>query len=981
MTFPSATESCGLSVTGHTSWGQDIKVSRFLDQKHRRQLGFDNSTKGLQPRIQFGSSSFKGEDNQDFKPSTTRGIKERSFGTFDKKCNRTTDTRTGKRGFLFDFFCGTQKVGRPSSDPESEAIKQPSEEKEFQNGNSPACNQSSQAKRLASSSRSERCILAHTDNTSAQKIPQIQDRQSVVPIQGTSLWSYSIPSCLHQGASAVGSTGKTGGDPCISLPRRLANKGYVSGSNPSQDTTADGYLETSRFHNKPGKIKPTTISGYGVRGGEIHDKQQHCSSSSREIYKTTRLPSSIQTRHEPPSGNILTTARPHGGHDLCGTPLSSQNETDTIVSDGQMGHVHEGPGSPGSNRGGHSSPSRMVERQIQCTARSPYRGTPNTRSSDDGCVTAAWLGGSFSEHGGTGYVEPRGIQTPYQSLGNGSSIQNASTLPEMDHRQGDFDKVRQRYSGILYQQRRGDQISQLMYKNLAPSTVGTIQKYYPESGTHSGGTECQGRCPKQIHGIPIGVAPMPTGSSRNIPTDGQPINRPVCDSRKQTDSSILFQVSGQPSIPHRQPVDELGGNIRLCISPNLFNSTSPREDREIHLHRSANNSILAQEILVPKSPRVANRSTNQITEQTGSVDTSPREIAPSLPRQTPTSGLETERQSLLAEGLSEEVVDTIQHSIRGSSARCYDRMWAVFVRWCNQKNANPSSAPLNQVLAFLQSLVNQGLAYRTIGVYRSAISKFHDLIEGVAVGQHPRVTRFMRGAFLKNPPSRTLIPTWDVNIVLKFLCQSPFEPLHMASIQSLTLKTAFLVALASARRCSELHALGRSSPYIQFNSKGVQLCTVLGFLPKTANPKHIGETIFLPYNTQDPELCVVRVLKHYIKVTNARMRKENVQHNKLFVCYGHRNRSKPVNIRTISGWIVKIIEAAYAASGKSLVTPVRAHSTRGQATSRALFNGAPFKDVMQAADWRCQSTFIKKLCPGPQTNPWIHRQQSALTLR
>ena len=56
---------------------------------------------------------------------------------------------------------------------------------------------------------------------------------------------------------------------------------------------------------------------------------------------------------------------------------------------------------------------------------------------------------------------------------------------------------------------------------------------------------------------------------------------------------------------------------------------------------------------------------------------------------------------------------------------------------------------------------------------------------------------------------------------------------------------------------------------------------------------------------------------------------------------------------------MKIIEAAYAASGESLATPVNAHSTRAQATSRALFNSASSKDMMEAADWRCQSTLIK----------------------
>ena len=76
---------------------------------------------------------------------------------------------------------------------------------------------------------------------------------------------------------------------------------------------------------------------------------------------------------------------------------------------------------------------------------------------------------------------------------------------------------------------------------------------------------------------------------------------------------------------------------------------------------------------------------------------------------------------------------------------------------------------------------------------------------------------------------------------------TPFESLQKASIQSLTLKTIFLVAPASARRYSELQALGRNSPHIQFNSKVVNIRSVLGFLPKTANPEHTGETIFLPY--------------------------------------------------------------------------------------------------------------------------------------
>ena len=100
----------------------------------------------------------------------------------------------------------------------------------------------------------------------------------------------------------------------------------------------------------------------------------------------------------------------------------------------------------------------------------------------------------------------------------------------------------------------------------------------------------------------------------------------------------------------------------------------------------------------------------------------------------------------------------------------------------------------------------------------------------------------------------------------------PFEPLHETSLQAITLKTIFLVALTSARRCSELQALSRNAPCTRFESTGVRLRTVVSFLPKTANPAHLGQDIFLPVNNREPELCVVRLLKRYIKLTMLNMK-------------------------------------------------------------------------------------------------------------
>ena len=50
-------------------------------------------------------------------------------------------------------------------------------------------------------------------------------------------------------------------------------------------------------------------------------------------------------------------------------------------------------------------------------------------------------------------------------------------------------------------------------------------------------------------------------------------------------------------------------------------------------------------------------------------------------------------------------------------------------------------------------------------------------------------------------------PAWDLSKVLTYLVSPAFEPLSQASFRALTLKTLFLLALATAKRVGELQAL------------------------------------------------------------------------------------------------------------------------------------------------------------------------------
>ena len=56
------------------------------------------------------------------------------------------------------------------------------------------------------------------------------------------------------------------------------------------------------------------------------------------------------------------------------------------------------------------------------------------------------------------------------------------------------------------------------------------------------------------------------------------------------------------------------------------------------------------------------------------------------------------------------------------------------------------------------------------------------------------------------PKSSRNLPKWNLSLVLNELTKAPFERMKDTDLKHLTLKTAFLLALASGKRCSEIHA-------------------------------------------------------------------------------------------------------------------------------------------------------------------------------
>ncbi|KAL0146452.1 hypothetical protein M9458_058244, partial [Cirrhinus mrigala] len=210
------------------------------------------------------------------------------------------------------------------------------------------------------------------------------------------------------------------------------------------------------------------------------------------------------------------------------------------------------------------------------------------------------------------------------------------------------------------------------------------------------------------------------------------------------------------------------------------------------------------------------------------------------------------------------------------------------------------------ILSFLQDCLDAGRTPSTLKVYVAAISAFHVPIGDRSVGRHHLVTSFLRGA-------RSMVPVWDLSLVLSALAEPPFEPLLSAELKVLSFKTALLLALACGKRVGDLHALSTNTACMEFGKDDcmVRLQPKRGYVPKVLSTSFKAQVITLQaFAPQDSEpaahpLCPVRALRVYLERTSHFRQAEQ-----LFICFGGRTKGLPVSKQRLSHWIVEAIALA-----------------------------------------------------------------------
>ena len=204
---------------------------------------------------------------------------------------------------------------------------------------------------------------------------------------------------------------------------------------------------------------------------------------------------------------------------------------------------------------------------------------------------------------------------------------------------------------------------------------------------------------------------------------------------------------------------------------------------------------------------------------------------------------------------------------------------------------------------------------------------------------------------------------WDLSVVLTALRTAPFEPVATCSMKFLTMKLTFLLALATGRRRSELHAIGFKSLSWNREKQVFFLHVLPNFVSKTRisrgkrlEPVELASLRkFVDNDPAEMSLCPGRCLKAILTRTAARRRLGTTQ---LLLIAHDPNVTKDVGPHTISRWIKDTIVAGHNTVPNEQVPSqnIQARQVRVFAATQLFFR-APLSLVLKMGGWMSHNTF------------------------
>ena len=160
----------------------------------------------------------------------------------------------------------------------------------------------------------------------------------------------------------------------------------------------------------------------------------------------------------------------------------------------------------------------------------------------------------------------------------------------------------------------------------------------------------------------------------------------------------------------------------------------------------------------------------------------------------------------------------------------------LFCGWCRGRGVAPVYATVPLIVDFLVHLRHDkpGSSVSAVKGYCAALNSVFAL-KGMDLADSQPISMLIRSFSKSVRPEELRSPAWDVTLVLQSLNRAPYEPLQTSDERFLAQKMLFLLALASAKRIGELHALSHRISHSR-DWDEVSFTSVAGFVAKTQYP-------------------------------------------------------------------------------------------------------------------------------------------------
>ena len=888
-----------------------------MEGNHPRPLG-SGSGEGLPVRTGTKPLPDKPNNISGQIPIRTPGNRSRSPSTAGQGCSE--EGSLAKRPIHQQTVCGSQKRWILAPSDQSKTPQLAHEQPTLQDGGDPQSERTVKERGLDVLSRPKGCLPLSTHRGESQEVPSVHMGRHHLRIHLSAIWSLQCTKDLHETPSPGDGTFEIQRSEASNLPRRHLADGRRLGDS-AEASPSDYYpsgaagLHCEQVEVNPGPLPSDNLlgspSGHHFNDTIFTDRedatnhQQLQADINKGIHYSARIgccnwknvsstPGSIASSpsHTPPSAPVNSNTKE--------VPLSqNQGDIESRIT-GRDTMVDSPPTGVEWER--HCSPSPRSD----CTVR---------------CLPSRLGSGEQRDKNGRSLVGS-GKDPPHQLFGVAGRFICDQNLHQTQGQHPCPTADGQQHCSSLREQNGGHTFTEPVSPGLPPVAMvpgekdPAVGRASPRNRKHSSRSRISASGNLHRMDAEQSSLSLDAADPRPLP-DGL-----VCDQAESSTGQLCQLEAGPLCTGNRCVSAELERPGRLCISPLWSDREVPTEDQAGTGHHYHGSSPGALTGMVPDADGMPSGLLPESTQAGGSAT---KPIQPTPPsnnsRLTKASRLQSIRQQHAATGVSEKASELLLAGWSAGKNTAYQSGWARWSRWCGEREIDPVSCSIQPFLDFLADLYHgQGLQYRSINLIRSAVSMTHKNIEAAPIGQHPLVSRLMRGIYNSRPPTPQYCSTWDVAAVLSWLKdQGDNQDLSMKELSG---KLSLLMALISANRTSELHALDLR--FRTYSPDGVTF-RLASLTKKRKVGAPLKECFFASF-PHDSRLCVVQCLQAYEKATRKFRVIEPSTPAPLFLSYVRPH--KPVTSQRIAHWIKDTLRKA----GVDTNT-FKAHSVRGASTS------------------------------------------------